>query len=85
MVYLITYELKPGRKHNTLYEQIKTLGVWSHYLETSWFVVTRLSVTEIQDKLLPHIDTNDFLFISEITSYSGWLPKDAWSWLSRYI
>ena len=86
MVYLITYDLnKTGQNYTDLYEVIKTLGPWAHYLDSTWFVDTSYSSEQIRDKLLEVIDSNDSLFITKISSYSGWLHKDAWPWLSEHV
>ncbi len=68
MVYSITYDLKkPGKNYDDLYDAIKKLGSWSHYLDSTWLVSTHHSATEINDKLKTIIDKNDSLFISEVT------------------
>lgn len=87
MVYLITYDLnKTGQDYKSLYEAIKSLGSWAHYLDSTWFVDTCSSPESIRDTLMKSMDSNDSLFISRITkSYSGWLNKDAWTWLSEHV
>jgi hypothetical protein len=38
---LITYDLNsPGRKYDALHDEIKALGAWWHYMESTWIVVT---------------------------------------------
>ncbi len=87
MVYLITYDLnKAGQDYNSLYEAIKSLGSWAHYLDSTWFVDTSSSASEIRDKLTAIMDKNDYLFVSRITKdYAGWLKKDAWTWLTKHV
>lgn len=87
MVYLITYDLnKTGQDYKSLYDTIKSLGSWAHFLDSTWFVDTHISVIEIRDKLTAVMDTNDSLFVSKISkSYSGWLSQDAWNWLSEHV
>ena len=85
--YLITYELKnPGRDYSGLYNTIKSLGLWWHYLASTWIIKssTTLSAREISDRLVPHIDSNDYLLVIKIdtTDSQGWLPQDAWDWLN---
>lgn len=87
MVYLITYDLKkPGQNYNELYEAIKSLGSWWHYLESTWLVDTSLIAPRISEKLNPKIDKNDRLLVIKVTSdYSGWLTNDAWDWIKQHI
>lgn len=86
MVYTITYDLNaPGKNYDDLYEKIKSLGAWAHYMDSTWFVDTNYLAEQIRDILIKVMDSNDSLFVSKITSYSGWLQKDAWTWLSEHI
>lgn len=86
-VYLITYDLNtPGQNYDDLYEEIKSLGTWAHYMRSVWFVDTYLSSDQVRDKLKPHIDQNDYLFICRVTrDYDGWAPKEMWEWLSEHV
>lgn len=86
MILLITYDLRlPGKNYDALYEAIKGAPAWWHYLESTWVVSTGESVTVWQDRLLSKIDSNDHLFVVDITKAQrgGWLPKKAWEWLSN--
>lgn len=82
-VLIITYELKGTGPYASLYEAIKTLGTWWHYLPSTWIVVSTRTPAEAWVLLKPHIQEKpDFMFIGTLQSgYSGWLPKDAWEWL----
>lgn len=86
MLYLITYEINKEKDHDALYEAIKACGTWWHYLDSAWIVKTDKSATDIQAKLLPHIDrVDDSLLIIKIdgSERGGLLPKKAWEWLKR--
>lgn len=86
MTYLITYDLnKSGQNYSGLYEAIKSLGVWAHYMDSTWFVDTYYSAKQIRDILLKVMDSNDSLFITKISSYSGLINKEAWPWLSEHV
>lgn len=87
MVYLITYDLnKSGQDYKSLYEAIKSLGAWAHYMDSTWFVDTYKGINEVRDTLVAAMDSNDSLFVSKLTkSYTGWLPSDAWTWLSEHV
>ncbi|MDO5084616.1 MAG: hypothetical protein Q4D89_14620 [Arachnia propionica] len=54
---LISYDLnKPGQKYDDLYEKIKALGTWWHYLDSTWIVVSSLSPSQAFDRLKPALD-----------------------------
>lgn len=80
--YCITYDLnKSDKNYEGLYEAIRNFDYF-HVMDSVWFIKTNFTVTEIYNKLKPQIDSNDYLFISEITSnYYGYLNKDVWNWL----
>ena len=84
MVYLISYDLnRPGQGYARLYDGIKELGAWWHYLDSTWLVDTNLTSRQIFERLRSRIDANDRLLIIGVTrDYSGWLPGDAWNWIN---
>lgn len=83
MLYSINYDLKkPGRDYSGLYDAIKGVGAWWHYLGSTWLVDTKLDASAIWERLARHVDQNDRVLVIEVTAdYSGWLPKDAWDWI----
>lgn len=87
MVYLVTYDLnKPGQDYTELYEAIKSLGAWWHYLDSTWLVDTTYSADQIAAKLKPHMDDSDYFLVIRVQrDYQGWLPKDAWDWINARL
>jgi len=87
MIYAVNYDLvKPGRDYDGLYESIKSLGTWWHYLESTWLVETSKSAAQIFAALQPHIDSNDNVLVIAVGSdYAGWLPKKAWDWIRSHM
>ncbi len=81
---LVTYDLNtPGQNYPALYEAIKSLGDWWHYLDSTWLINTNLSANQIGERLRQCLDQNDRLLIVEIdpSTANGWLSKDAWEWI----
>ncbi len=83
--FLITYDLKrPGQNYSNLYESIKALGEWQHPMESTWFVKVgnEIKADTIYNSLRPNMDSNDNLFIVDVTdrNYYGWLSKNFWPW-----
>lgn len=85
---LITYDLnKPGQNYDKLYEKIKELGTWWHYLDSTWIVVSTLTPSQAFDRLKPTLDESDRVLVLNITgdTYSGWLTETAWDWLKMHV
>lgn len=88
MLFLISYDLKsPGRDYTSLYNHIKSLGEWWHYLESTWIVKMPYAtdITQISTSIRQMMDSNDCLLVIDITGKdrNGWLPKDAWEWITN--
>ncbi len=67
MLNLITYDLRqPGRDYTSLYDAIKTYGIWAHPVESVWIVDAGQSPAEIRDHLKSHVDSNDMLFVVQM-------------------
>ncbi len=81
--YCITYDLnKSDKNYDGLYNVIKTFN-YIHVMDSVWFIKTDFNANQIYDKLKPEIDSNDNLFICDITcEHSGWLSKSVWNWLN---
>ena len=86
-VYLITYDLNnPHKDYSSLYEKIKSLGRWWHYLDSTWIVATRNSSSQINDILKAVLDSDDGILVIEVKNdYNGWLPEEAWDWMRQNI
>jgi len=85
---LITYDLnKPGQNYDKLYDAIKGLGTWWHYLDSTWIVDTSLTPAQVWEELRPAVDTGDSVLIVDITNdpNSGWLPQKAWAWIKEHV
>lgn len=87
--YLIGYDLhRPGQNYDALYDAIKSYGTYAHILDSTWIIRTSTPVASVRDRLMAHIDTNDTLFVIEVTSNWGaanlapnfvnWLNSEPW-------
>lgn len=89
-VFLISYDLKkPVQNYTGLYKILQDSLKWWHYLESTWLLAandneTPKSIYEKFEKLLDK--ENDYVLIIEVKrNYWGWLPKEAWDWISENI
>ncbi|MBI4095179.1 MAG: hypothetical protein HY435_03235 [Candidatus Liptonbacteria bacterium] len=87
MIQLITYDLNaPGKDYTSLYEAIKNLGAWWHYLDSTWLVDTQMTTSQVSNQLKPKMDQNDHFLVIRVTKdYQGWLPQEAWNWMNDRI
>ena len=70
---IIEYDLRqPGRDYDALYEAIKSYGKWAHITESTWFIKTDATCVQIRDKLLSIMDSNDRLFVGELSGVAAW-------------
>ncbi len=89
MVFAIIYKINPSVKdYTSLYEKIKSIGMWLHYFDNVWLVSpSSLTNTKaIFDLLIPFIDGDkDYIYITRLTKQDqyGWLPQDAWNWINE--
>ena len=70
---IIEYDLKqPGRDYEALYAAIKSYGTWAHVTESTWFIKTNESCVQVRDNLLKQMDSNDRLFVGELSGTAAW-------------
>ena len=88
MIYLISYDLikSAERDYTPVYEAIKSIGPWWHYLESSWIVNTENDVNYVVDTIHAVMRQGDRLLVVQVDNQSrnGWLPKDAWDWIRTH-
>ena len=87
--YMITYDLNtPGKNYDNVIDAIKAAsnGTWCSFWRSSFLICSKLTANEIFSVLEPHIDSNDSLFIVEVTAhYQGWLSKDEWDFINQNV
>lgn len=86
-VYCVSYDLnKAGQDYSGLYEELRNSPGYWHYLDSTWLISTSETADKLFSRLKPYIDDNDSVLVIGVTSArSGWLPKEAWEWLSKNI
>lgn len=84
MLFSISYDLnKPGQDYSELYKEIKNLGSWCHPVDSTWFVETSLSASDVRDKLKSVMDGSDSLIVVKASAPGAWfgLSDDLSQWL----
>ena len=70
---IITYDLcKEGRNYDGLYAYIKSFPKWAKITESTWFVSSDETCVRIRDKILTIVDSNDRVFVAELTGTAAW-------------
>ena len=92
MMYLIAYHVRHtrGRSINAvrgdIEEEIVKFGSWWRYFGDVWIIDTKMSVDEMTEVLVRHLNEKDDLLIIGIQGpYQGLLPEDAWKWLDKAV
>ncbi len=84
-LYCISYDLIDGKTedYKELYKKIKAYGTYSHTLESTWFVETNESVSQVRDNLKSTLDKDDKLIVIEVVKHwaSYNLRKSTADWL----
>lgn len=83
MLMLISYDLNsPGQDYQGLFSAINSCGETNHCLGSTWLLHTGLTVSQVQQALRQHMDSNDYLMVVDITGQSrdGWMLRSVWDW-----
>lgn len=89
-VYLVDYDLNsPGQNYSGLIKAIETKFT-DHFkiMKSSWFVYDAgKTAQDVFDALQPYIDQSDNIFVNLVgfAGHSGFLRKDAISWLNSKL
>jgi hypothetical protein len=71
---LVGYDLnRPRQDYPSLYEAIKAVPLWWHYLDSTWLVRTEETAVALRDRLKRHLDADDELLVIDVTN-----PEAAW-------
>ncbi|HLX08941.1 MAG TPA: hypothetical protein VKY89_13895 [Thermoanaerobaculia bacterium] len=86
-IYNVSYDLKkPGRNYAALFTELKRIGDWWHYLESTWLIATDETASQVWNRISPAIDQNDRVLIIEVVNNTnGWLTQEAWDWINQHF
>jgi len=78
---LISYDLQtPGKDYVNLWDHIKSYGNYAKPLESVWLIRTYSSVKQVRDIAITYIDSNDKIFVVDVTS-----KESAWNKLTTNV
>ena len=70
--FIISYDLISDKDYSKLYEAIRNYGYFAHVLESVWIVNSSDSSTTIRDTLSSYMDSDDKLFVAQLSGESAW-------------
>lgn len=72
MLYLVTYDLlKPGQNYDRLLTSLKNAG-GTKILLSAWLLPSKLTSEPLYNQLLPFLDTNDRILVTEVVQNARW-------------
>lgn len=87
-VYMITYDLNTeGQNYEKVIQSIKDVSsYWCTYWKSSYLIKSNLTSQQINDKIIPYLDSNDRLLVIEVkNNYRGWLSEKQWKFIREKI
>lgn len=84
---MISYDLNsPGQNYKALSDELQNSPDWWHYLDSTWLIYTSETPDQIMNRIASILDKNDRILIIEVkNNKQGWLTKEAWGWINKYI
>jgi hypothetical protein len=74
--YLVIYDLvgssETSQDYKRLIDKIQTYDDWGNIQRSAWMVKSSKSAPEVRDELFAYMDSNDRLFVLELTGVSAW-------------
>lgn len=86
--YVVTYDLsKPGQNYGDLIDALNSYGYHWHMMQSTWIIATSESASQIVNKLKQHIDSNDKLFVGQLSGQAAWvgLSDKGTEWLKNRL
>lgn len=82
-IYIVTYDLNKQKNYPALFEAIMSAGTdYCHAQDSVWFLESSAGSQAIRDYILLSTDSDDTLFVGQVTSESAWvIPESASNWL----
>lgn len=86
--YIITYDLKQeGQNYDCITKKLKSYGTHWHTQRSVWVIITDQSAIQIRDSLLQCLDSNDKLFVAELSGQAAWYgySEKTGNWIQKHL
>ena len=89
-LYIVSYDLndKGNKTYKELYDALQGFPRWFHPMESTWFVESDMTASEIYEQLRPIVSAIDGLIVVEFKKdahYKGWLSTKFWGWIKERL
>jgi len=81
-VLAVCHEPRGETPSKKLYKTLEASPAWCRYFQSVWLIGTTETPHEFWQRIEKHVHPKDYVFIVEVEKYTGFLPKDAWDWIS---
>lgn len=86
---MIGYDLnRAGQNYDGIIAEIKNLGTWWHYLDSTWLVETNETHVTARNRLAQYLDRNDELLVIDVSrdeaAWQGFVPA-AGQWIKEHL
>lgn len=85
---IISYDLcNSGKNYEALYEKIHSYEFWAQITESTYFISTSSNCTSVRDNLYSVLDSDDKLFVADLTGTAAWqgLPSNVSEYLKKNL
>ena len=70
---IVSYDLcNENNNYDDLYKYLKSFPAWAHITESTWFISSEKSCTTIRDEIHYIVDSDDRIFVAELTGTAAW-------------
>jgi len=78
---IVAYDLYiPGQRYTAVEQAILRLGIAVKLLNTTWYVKTNMSATEVRGVIAAQMDLNDRLLVVDANNATGWnINQNSWA------
>lgn len=86
-ILLVTFAFVASPKTTELEPVFNKASDWLRYASNCWLVCTTSSPQVWMQRIKPHLEKGDQVFIVEVDleKRSGWLNKWVWEWINKQV
>ena len=81
-ILAVCYEPRGKDSPDKLHKTLEASPAWCRYFQSVWLIGTTETPHQLWHRIEKRIGEHDYVFIVEVEKYTGFLPKDAWDWIS---
>lgn len=85
--YIVSYDKSDEDNYTSLEEELMQSGVWWHYLERTWIIMTDETPDEIWKRIEDKINKEKHFLLMEVNGKNrqGWLKQTEWDWIKENL